>query len=1061
MIKKLLLYIFTIFLTTAVYSQTGTLSGTITDPKGETVIGAAVSVTGTTIGVATDFDGKYSIKNLKPGKYSIQIAALGFKKESRSVEVSADKTTILDIKLQDDALLLQEAVVVGYGLEQKRDVTGSIATIKAKDINNTVQSSFDQALQGRASGLQITGGSGVAGAQTKVQIRGTNSVTAGSSPLYVIDGIIIDNKDNTAGNVGYGNNPMSDINPNDIENIEVLKDAAACAIYGSRGANGVILITTKKGKDGKTKFDFSYSYGTLEPTKRLEFLNAKEQLDLRDKAQLVLDTNKRDKANTIIGNWNNKNFTRAMADSFANATGGIGSEWIDGVLQTGQQHNYTLSATGGNERTTFYVSGAYRDETSFLKGSHFKRLNTKIALDNKATDKLTIGTSISINNTVQDRVPIGDNGGLGSAQQNLPFIPIYNSDSTFNTRAGYGNPLWQLENWKNNANIWRTIANIYGDLHITKALSFRSQLGVDNLSQTEYEYQFRDVSDTSSRSYAWERRANGLTLTNSNYFTFRKNISDKHDFNFLLGNEITKAATSYIGVGGTGFTNDYLKDPQNGIEKFSYANKTASGFLSYYSRLNYKFLNRYLLGASIRYDGSSRFAANNKFGSFPSVSAGWLVSDEAFLKDNTVISFLKLRTSWGQTGNAEIGDYASYGFYSVNNNGYGGSGGLNNGLALTPSQLANPNLRWEKANAYDLNLDMAFFKNRIALSATVYRRVSTDLLMTRYIQTSAGFGGILTNIGKMENKGLEITINTKNIDNGKFTWSTDFNISFNRNKVLDAAGLPADAFESGEPGEGRVLLGYPVGQAYVVRYAGVQKEDGQITVRNADGTAKQDANGIEQKIDVKAGTDLYYDKFGNLMTWESPTGNFYDNRVPRGNPTPQFFGGISNTFTYKGFDLNFLFSFVVGNTIYDDPAKQQIGNWSNYAQRKDILDAYSATNTSSNIPALITFNSKGQAQGYNAINSDRYLYDASFIRLRSLTFGYNLSEKVCKKIKVSNLRIYLNGGNLLTFTKYPGWDPEVLRNVNTNSQQGNISFAGPSFQTPQARTIQIGVKIGF
>jgi len=1058
MIKKIRLLFVFIFISVVANAQTGSISGTITDPKGETVIGGAVSVVGTTIGVATDFDGKYNIKNLKAGKYNILISALGYKKENRVVEVADGKTVTLDVKLQDDALMLQEAVVVGYGLEQKRDVTGSISTIKAKDINNTVQSSFDQAIQGRASGVQVTGGSGVAGAQTKIQIRGTNSVSAGSSPLYVIDGIILDNKDNSPGNVGYGNNPMSDINPNDIENIEILKDAAACAIYGSRGANGVILITTKKGKEGKTKFDFSYSYGTLEPTKKLAFLNASEHLKLRDDAQLALDTNKRDKPTTDMGfNWNNKTFTRAMADSFANATNGVGSDWIGGVLQTGQQHNYTLSATGGNENTTFYISGAYRDETSFLKGSHFKRLNTKISFDNKATDKLKLGTSISLNNTLQDRVPIGDVGGLGSAQQILPYAPIYNSNGTFNTDVNYGNPLWQLENWENTANIWRTIANIYAEYNITKSLSFRSQLGADLLAQKEYEFKFRDVSksDTISRSYAVERRTNGLTLTNSNYFTYKKTYNDKHDISFLLGNEITKAETNGLGITGVGFSNDYLKNPNNGKDKTTYDYKSKSGFLSYFSRLNYKFLNRYLLGGSLRADGSSKFAANNKYGYFPSVSAGWLVSDEAFLKENKIISFLKIRTSYGQTGNAEIGDYASYGFYNAYAPAYGGN------AAFVPSQLANPNLRWEKANAYDANLDMAFFRNRIALSITVYKKISSDLLMNRYLQTSSGFTTYLSNIGKLENKGLELVLNTKNIDNGKFTWTTDFNISFNKNKVLDAAGLPADAFDV-QPGEGRVIKDYPVGQAYVVRYAGVQKVDGEITVHNADGSIKLDANGLEQKAIVKAGTDLYFDKYDNIMTSENPTGNFYDNRKPRGKPVPDFFGGISNTFTYKGFDFNFLFSFVYGNTIYDDPAKQQIGKWSNYAQRKEILDAWNATsNPNSNLPALITFNSKNQAQTYTAINSDRYLYDASFIRLRSLSFGYSLSSKACKKIKLSNLRIFINGGNLLTFTKYPGWDPEVLRNVKVNEAAGNISFAGPSFQTPQAKTITIGVKIGF
>jgi TonB-dependent starch-binding outer membrane protein SusC len=1054
---------FLLFTNYKIFAQTATIKGVVSDAKGETIVGASVMLVGTNKGTATDLDGNYKIVDLKPGKVSLTFSSVGLKKQTQTIEITDLKEYVLNIKLEDDALLLQEAVVVGYGLEQKRDVTGAVATIKSKDINNTVQPSFDQAIQGRASGVQVTSSSGVAGAPVKIQIRGTNSITAGSSPLFVIDGVVMNNGDYSPGNTGTGSNPMGDINPNDIESMEVLKDAAACAIYGARGANGVILITTKKGKEGKTKFNFDYSYGIMQPTKKLEFLNAEEHLKLRDDAAKYSDTAFADKPSTLVGGSIRElkdgkmqltNITRRMADSISDATGGQGYNWIDEVLQTGSLQNYNLSAAGGNDRTTFYISGGYRDEQSFLKGSRFKRLATKINIDNKANDYITLGTSIGITNSVTDRVPIGDAGGLGKAQQILPWVPIYNPNGSYN--MGSGNPLWQIENWKNNANVWRILPNAYVDLKLTKHLQFRTNLGIDFLNQIETEYQAKDSLNPSSQAYAWDRRTNVNTITNSNYFTYQNTFRNIHSITFLLGNEVTKSRTTGIGVQGIGFANDGLTTPATALAYNQFQYQTGYGFLSYFSRLNYKLYDRLLLGMSFRYDGSSRFGNNNKWGTFPSFSAGYILSEEEWMKKLKFISFAKIRSSFGQTGNAEIGNFQSFGLYTSNPNGYNGN------IALNPSQLANTNLGWEKANTIDVNLDLAFFKNRIALGVNYYNRQSQDLLMNKSFQTSSGFSGIITNVGSLKNEGFEFTLNTKNIE-GKFTWTTDFNIAMNRNKAQNLDGLPPDAFESGQPGEGRVIENYPIGIAYVVRYAGVQKEDGFIKRYDAKGNALTGPNGESLNSFVKAGTDLYYDKNGNLMTWQNPTGNFYDNRVARGNPVPKFFGGITNSFTYKGFDLNFLFVFVQGNTIYDDPAKQQIGNWGNngIAQRKEILEAYNRDNKDSDIPALITTDSLGKRLAYNAINSDRYLYDASYIRLRSLTIGYNFNELFCKKIKVANLRIYINGGNLLTFTKYPGWDPEVLRNVNTNSQQGNISFAGPSFQTPQARTIQVGVKIGF
>lgn len=1032
-------------------AQNAGITGKITDDKGEPVIGAAVAIQGTTIAVATDIDGNFKFSGLKPGKYTILVSSLGFGKQTRNIEIKEEKVYTFNIKMGNDAIALKEAVVIGYGTEQKRDITGAIGTIKSKDIALSPVPSVDNALQGRIAGLQVNAASGIAGAPTKVNIRGTNSIGAGSQPLYVVDGIIINTQDISPGNLGSGTNPLADINPNDIESIDVLKDAAAAAIYGSRGANGVIIITTKKGKAGKAKFDFNYNYGTVTPTKILDFLNAKEHLELRDRAGSQ-DTLLRDKPTTILGDWNGKPYTRAMADSLV-AAGYFNDEknqWIPSTLRTGRTQNASLSVSGGNEKTKYYISGSFYEYNSFLKGNDFKRFNTKIDIESQALDKLKIGTNINFAFSENNRVPTGDGGGLGRAQQNLPYLPIYNTDGTYNLQGNqtFTNPLWQLENTEFVALNYRTFSNVFAELDITKKLKWRSNFGIDLTNQVEREFNFRNVLDSASLSSAWDRRTNVNIITSSHFATYQTSLFDStHQLTAIAGFEVTDRNQEGVGLLGVGFANDYFRRPGDAILKSqsSYNYTTASGFVSYFTRGIYKIKEKHFFNASLRYDGSSRFGNNNKFGFFPGASYGWLVSEEEFLKPIETISYLKARAGWGITGNDQIGDFASLGFFN-SNTGYNGNTGL------VPSTLANPNLRWERAVTYNAGFEMGLFRNRIYFSADVYRRNSSDLLLPQFIPTSTGYSSVLVNLGQLRNEGVEIVLNTKNIE-GDFSWNTDFNISFNRNVVLDVDNQPPDNFESGQPGEGRVLVDYPVGQTYVVRFAGVAQEDGEVFLRNEDGSIKTNAAGEQLTAQYKAGTSLYLDQYGNTMIFGPDNGYFYDQRVPRGNPIPKFIGGINNRFGYKGFEFSFLWYFQVGNTIYDDPAKRQIGLWRTDAQRREVLEAWNAENKSESVPSITTYR--------DPVNSDRFLYDASFIRLRNVSLSYTFPSSVLSKLKLSNLRVYVTGTNLLTFTKYPGWDPEVLRNVNPNSQQGNVSFSGPSYQTPQAKSILFGVNFNF
>ncbi|TNF31426.1 MAG: SusC/RagA family TonB-linked outer membrane protein [Bacteroidetes bacterium] len=624
-------------------------------------------------------------------------------------------------------------------------------------------------------------------------------------------------------------------------------------------------------------------------------------------------------------------------------------------------------------------------------------------------------------------------------------MPVYDENGDFNNDIS--NPVRDLELQSFNTEIIRSINSVYGDLKLHKNLTFHSDFGVDFMNQQEDEFNFRNVNQTGSTSSAWDRTTRVINWNTNNFLTYEKDWDGRHFFKMMVGQSAQQIRTEGFGLFGFDFPNDHLTSPADAPQENQngYSYQTGNGLLSFFSRINYKLKNRYLLGVSMRGDASSRFGPDNKWGFFPAFSAGWIISDEPFMKDSKAVPYLKLSASFGYTGNDAIPDFAYWSLFNAGFD-YADSSGV------APSQLDNPNLKWERSQQLDVNLDFAFINSKIFGTVTYYRKTSSDLLLFMSLPTSSGYSGVWQNIGQLENWGMEFSLTSRNI-NRKFKWETTLNLAFNRNKVLDAANLPPDAFESGQPGEGRVIEGYPVGQAFLVEFAGVQRQDGQIGAWNLDGTPMLDGSGNQVMYDVAGGTELFYDRNGNVMTFANPTGGlFYEyHRKPMGSPLPIFYGGISNTLSYAGVDLSFMFSFAYGNTLYDDAAKTQIGNWQSIAQREEILNAWSPDNPDTDVPGL---------NNYTPVNSSRFLYDASYLRLRSLTLGYNFPRKLCERMRLQKLRVYFRGGNLWTLTAFPGWDPEVLRNVDPNSQAGNVSFAGPYLGTPQARTISFGIQIG-
>ncbi|MGB0369166.1 MAG: SusC/RagA family TonB-linked outer membrane protein [Flavobacteriales bacterium] len=697
MLKHLLLALF-VLNTLLAFAQTGTVKGVMTGDDGLSIIGGTALIEGTTIGASTDFDGNYELKEVPVGEQTVVFSFIGLKTQKQKLTIKEGETTEFSVTLSEDVMLLDQVVVVGYGTTQKRDITGSIATVKAEAIEQSSQPSVDEALQGQAAGVSIISQNGISGSAVKINVRGTNSIAAGSQPLIVVDGIPITTGNFDPGNLGSSSNALSDLNPNDIESIEVLKDAAATAIYGSRGANGVVMITTKRGKAGKSNINIGYSYGIMNETNRVKFLDASEHLALRDRARtdqgLAAET-----PGTSVGGG----LTREEADSIARNGG---TDWIDEMLRTGGVHQLELSASGGSEKVRYYLGGAYRSEDGFLKGNSYDRVNARLNLDADASKILRLGGNLAITYTSIDRVRTGDAGGLGTAQQILPYIPIYDENGDFNNDIG--NPVRDLELQSFNTEIIRSINSLYADLTLHKNLKFHTDFGIDFMNQQEDEFNFRNVNQLGSTSSAWDRTTRVINWNLNNFLTYEKDWNEKHYFKMMVGQSAQRVKAEGFGLFGFGFPNDYLTSPSDAPRENQngYSYETGNGLLSFLSRINYKFKNRYLLGISMRGDASSRFGPDNKWGFFPAFSAGWIISDEKFMAKSKAVPYLKLSASFGYTGNDAIPDFAYWSLYSAGFD-YADSSGV------APIQLDNPNLKWERSQQLDVNLDFAFFESKL------------------------------------------------------------------------------------------------------------------------------------------------------------------------------------------------------------------------------------------------------------------------------------------------------------------------------------------------------------
>ncbi|WP_224999897.1 TonB-dependent receptor [Cesiribacter sp. SM1] len=1051
--KALLCSVLLLHLITGIgWAQSRNVSGKVISNEDNTGLpGVNIRIQGTTSGTVTDLDGNYTIE-VPSAESVLQFSFVGFVDE----EVTVGNRSVINVELYPSLDQLSELVVVGYGTQVKEELTGNIARVGGDQIQNVPVPSVEQAIQGRAAGVFVNSLNGKVGQGINIRIRGASSINASNDPLYVIDGIPVtsENQSNTAAPT----NPLADLNFNDIESMEILKDASAAAIYGSRASNGVVIITTKKGKAGATSFNINYQYGVSRPTNHREFLNASQYIELLQEAAWNNDVadgyfaDVVDPENPALIPAGIEDHPDYAADSWLQyihgtfdflsgdrdwRTNPANTNWEELAFQDARTQELNLSASGGTDKTRYYASGSFSDQDGILIGNNFKRISGRLNLNHELKSNLDFNANVGISRTLNARV--SDDNEFATPLQLVaqsPLSPVRDPegnlyDDALNPSMFYYPATVELENSRFETSVWRNLANTSLVYEPVDGLRITGEYGFDLLTQNEDRYQNANTQGGRSTagwgSSRWLRIFNYTTRAYANYV---KPLGEVHDIDLTGGVEFQKSQIDQTYVAGQNFPSTELTrlvsaaeitDAEGDLSEYS--------FLSYFLRANYKLLDRYLLGVSGRVDASSRFGANNRYGFFPAVSAGWILSEESFLQNTRAISFLKLRASYGITGNAAIGNFTHLGLYDASV--YGGQPGF------VPYQLENPDLSWERTAQLDVGFDFGFFKNRINGELDYYVKNTTDLLLERPVPYTSGYRTIMDNIGSLRNRGVELVLNGTILSKTDLQWTAGLNMAYNQNEVLSLNGDQQTLAQSGSRWLNDVIVGEPIGVFYGQEYAGVNPDNGDALWYVNDEVAAEDIDGV-----------TYLNQGGRIAT------NNYNlaQRVVLGNPTPEFIYGVNTSLTFKGFDLSVLFQGVEGNKIFNGGGTYMTAN-GRYEdnQTVDQMNRWQKPGDITDVPQARLYSNNG------AQASSRYLYDGSYLRLKNLTLGYSLPKSLLGNYGLGTLRFYAVAQNLLTFTQYPGWDPEV----NTDYAASNISLGNDFYSAPQARTIVFGAKLSF
>ena len=1009
-----------------------TISGIIVDEKGEMIIGASIAVQGTTLGTITNADGEYSLANV-PENSQITISFIGY----QSISLPANAKALGKIVMKEDNELLDEVVVVGYGTQSKARVTGSIASLKKEQIKDMPVTSFEQAIAGQMPGVQVMQQSGTPGSGSSIKVRGASSITAGTNPLIVIDGFPMTTS-----------NTATLLNPEDIESIEVLKDASSAAIYGSRGANGVIVVTTKKGKEGKTNINAKAYFGVQKVSHKIEMMDAYEYANFMTTARNNYWVDLNPGVNKPTDD-NNTRVKKARIPDYIvpylnGETGLINTDWQDEIFQTAAMQQYDISVSGGNQKLSHYTSASFVSQDGIIKNSGFQRFsarsNIQAVINKRVTFDLSLAPSYSKTRQISEKNHKQDGLVLLTTIAN-PAARAYDEDGSimYGNQIELGNawgtsviesPLAIAKSIKDNLHQFRMIGNANISVNILEGLNFKTHFGMEYSNQREdyfrpsYLGNYNTQAPTQATGKYWN--AQTTNWVNENTLNYKKDFG-KHHFDVLLGLSAQKQNYLVASMEAANYPNDNVTTLNAGIVNTGTTTESVWTLLSYFGRINYFFQNKYLLNFSIRWDGSSRFGKNNKYGCFPAVSLGWRVKEENWLKNVDMLSDLKLRVSYGKTGNFQINDYGSYSLLQANN--YILNGVLVNGLA--PATSPNPNISWEKTDQWNAGFDIAFFSNQLSFSADFYHSVTDGLLLDVPVPAASGFTSSLQNIGKLQNRGFELSLKG-DFDFSGFKWAPAFNFSLNRNEVKGLGPNQEQIID----GNHITMIGEPIGNFYGYRILGVYK-------------SQEDLDKYPHLNTAKIGTYIYEDISGPNGV---PDGEITDaDRTILGNYNPDYTIGFFNSFSYKNFDLSFMIQCVQGLEIFNSARSFLLNGegWGNGA--KDLYKNYfSETNPNGKYarPSVATADKLYEKSSY-------MVEDGSFIRFNNITLGYNFSKTFIAKMGLKGLRVYVTAQNPFTITKYSGYNPEV--STNSNALTPGIDYGA----YPTNKSIAFGLNVNF
>jgi TonB-linked SusC/RagA family outer membrane protein len=1022
-------------LTGASYRAAVTVQGVVTDDKGNPLPGATIVLKGnTSVGASSDADGKFSL-SVPTGTETLVISSIGYVAQ----EVSLAGRTSLSIQLVTDNKALDEVVVVGYGTQKRSDITGAVGSVKAAELVERPVVNVAQGLQGKVAGVDVSLNSGQPGSSPVIRVRGYSSIAAGNTPLYVVDGV-------------FWEQGITTLNPNDIESLEVLKDASATAIYGARGSSGVILITTKRGRKGsQVAYDNYVSISKM--ARKLDVLNARDFLALEDLGYQNIQ--KFDPTGWAAGKYANRdprlkrqalanpNDPKRLFDANLNPLYDV--DWQDAVTQTAVAQSHNLSFSGGSDQTTFGLFLNYTNAQGIIRETYQKRYSGRLTVDNQVKDWLKVGATLNYSN-VEDKIGnnfVGGNNIPRMMIEMIPIVPIqypgpegiYGKRQDYPDMEGADNPVALT---REDVNLTRNqvfAGNIYANIIFSPHLNFRSVFGANISSQFNPSYESNLVQlRAGTQNLAGVGVYDGKSIQWQNYLTYNNTFAQDHSLNVVAGIDAQRFQSQGIYTETQGLIDNAYQYFNLGAGATPQVQGTLNGaanqfdanqFLSFFGRANYGYKDRYLLTATARADGSSRFGTDNQYGFFPSGAVAWRISQEPFLVGNTTISDMKVRFGYGQTGNSNFANYQS--LARVGSNSY-----IFNGVRVggtTINTLGNPELRWERASQYDLGFNLGLWQNRISFEADLYSRTTSELLLDRPVPRTSGYGSITSNVGSIRNQGLELAVNTVNVQGKDFTWSTNFNISFLRNRVI-ALGPAGDDIYPGPNflNETNVLrIGQPVGSLFGVVRAGTWSTE-EVDQAARYNRLPGDLKFVDQNNDGQI-NDL--------------------DRVIIGKSIPTGFGTFSNNFRYKGFDLLFDVQFTFGNDVMNlthHSALDRTDQANSYSRA--YTDAWTPTNQNTSIaqvrPSYVYYDSR--------IDSYK-VEDGSFIRGRNAVLGYNFSGDVVQRLKLARLRVYVSAQNFFLITKYKGYDPET--STYTNSFAQGIQF----FDYPKARVFTAGLNV--